>query len=109
MDRRAFLRVAAMSSGAALLHGRDALTAGARLASGDERPSSTRDSILDHPAAACPIDTVVIVMMENRSFDHYLGWLGDDHAYREAGRRLYGKKFRIDARVHAVYADPSGH
>ena len=22
-----------------------------------------------------PIDTIVVVMMENRSFDHYLGWL----------------------------------
>jgi phospholipase C len=24
-----------------------------------------------------PLDHVVVVMMENRSFDHYLGWLGD--------------------------------
>ena len=22
-----------------------------------------------------PIDTIVVLMMENRSFDHYLGWL----------------------------------
>src|ERR1700759_4491470 len=45
------------------------------------------DAMLAHaarkqaPAAALPsprnlpIDTFVIVMMENRSFDHYLGWL----------------------------------
>src|SRR5688572_15996963 len=25
-----------------------------------------------------PIDHVVVVMMENRSFDHYFGWLGGD-------------------------------
>ena len=24
-----------------------------------------------------PIDTFVVLMMENRSFDHYLGWLPD--------------------------------
>ena len=34
----------------------------------------------------CPIDTVVVLMMENRSFDHYLGWLGADEQYLERGR-----------------------
>jgi phospholipase C len=28
------------------------------------------DSVLGHPASECPIDTVVVLMMENRSFDH---------------------------------------
>jgi phospholipase C len=27
------------------------------------------------PPAASGIDHVVVVMMENRSFDHFLGWL----------------------------------
>ena len=27
------------------------------------------------PRAISPIDTFVVLMMENRSFDHYLGWL----------------------------------
>jgi phospholipase C len=40
-----------------------------------------------------PIDTFVVLMMENRSFDHYLGWLpGADG--RQAGLE---------------YTDPSGH
>ena len=29
------------------------------------------------PRATCPIDHFVVVMMENRSFDHYFGWLGE--------------------------------
>jgi phospholipase C len=40
-----------------------------------------------------PIDTFVVLMMENRSFDHYLGWLpGADG--RQAGLE---------------YTDPAGH
>ena len=45
---------------------------------GAARASSTA------PRPQCPIDTVVVLMMENRSFDHYLGWLADDDAYLEA-------------------------
>jgi phospholipase C len=37
-----------------------------------------------------PIDTIVVLMMENRSFDHYLGWLpGADG--RQAGMRYSDK------------------
>ena len=39
-----------------------------------------------------PIDHFVIVMMENRSFDHYFGWLGDV----------------ADATQRATYTDPEG-
>jgi phospholipase C len=66
------------------------------------------DSILDHPAAECPIDTIVIVMMENRSFDHFLGWLGDDSQYLETGRRRHGRDFSVNARVRQTFVDPSG-
>ena len=31
-------------------------------------------------------------MMENRSFDHYLGWLGSDEQYLEAGKSRWGKQ-----------------
>jgi phospholipase C len=67
-----------------------------------------RDSMLNHPASECPIDTVVVVMMENRSFDHYLGWLADDPAYLEAGRRRYGPGFSINGRVRQTFLDSSG-
>jgi len=69
MRRRDFLRAAGVVGGAALL-------AGTGLAGCDDASSGTDDeSILDHPARDCPIDTVVVLMMENRSFDHLLGWL----------------------------------
>jgi hypothetical protein len=29
-------------------------------------------------------------MMENCSFDHYLGWLGSDETYLEAGKSRWG-------------------
>ena len=64
--------------------------------------------MLDGRPGDAPIDTVVIVMMENRSFDHYLGWLPDDPGYLEAGRRAYGRRFRVAADNDLVYADPAG-
>ena len=66
------------------------------------------DSILASAAGDCPVDTVVIVMMENRSFDHYLGWLAGDDAYREAGRQRYGRSFSIDGSVDQAYPDGTG-
>ena len=47
-------------------------------------------------------------MMENRSFDHYLGWLATDNGYLEADRRLYGSRFRVDGSVDQTYLDPTG-
>ena len=45
-----------------------------------------------------PVDTFVVLMMENRSFDHYLGWLpGADG--RQAGL-IYTDERR--ARLHAT-------
>src|SRR3954464_15050887 len=45
----------------------------------------SKQNLLDRPAAESQIDTIVIVMMENRSFDHWLGWLGNDQAYLANG------------------------
>lgn len=72
-------------------------------------PSHVPDgSILNLPASSAPIDHVVVLMMENRSFDHYFGWLGRDADYLERGVRNYGPTFRIDAQSHQSYADPDG-
>jgi phospholipase C len=65
-------------------------------------------SLLDLPATASPIDTIVVMMMENRSFDHYLGFLGEDPAYLEEGRLRYGRRFKIDASTTESYPDPDG-
>jgi phospholipase C len=101
MHRRDFLRSAAAFGAAALL-GADppgALAVRHRIRGG---------SMLDLPASQAPIDTIVVCMMENRSFDHYLGWLADDEAYLEAGRSRYGKAFQIDADRTRAYRRPDG-
>ena len=40
----------------------------------DSTPTTVSRRALPAPDDA-PFDTVVILMMENRSFDHFLGWL----------------------------------
>jgi len=65
-----------------------------RLGAPSARSSTTAGpTVLGSPADA-PFDTVVVVMMENRSFDHFLGWLpGADGkqaglSYRDRGGTL---------------------
>ena len=94
MDRRDFLRTTATTMGAM------ALAPLVSACSGDGRDRDAEhalraDRIVDHPASNAPIDTIVVVMLENRSFDHYLGWLSTDHAYMDAGRSAYGHEFRV--------------
>ncbi len=69
---------------------------------------STGAAMLDLPATESGIDHVVVVMMENRSFDHWLGWLAEDHDYLEAGRSRYGRRFSIDGRQHQTFPGPTG-
>ena len=64
-SRRDFLRGSAALGGLAALGPR---------AAGVNLPVPAPVGGLGLPANA-PIDTIVVVMMENRSFDHYLGWL----------------------------------
>jgi phospholipase C len=62
-------------------------------------PSSAADSTVGLPRAdQAPFDTVVVLMMENRSFDHVLGWLPG------ANGRQHGLRF-ADARgtLHETY------
>lgn len=65
MDRRNFLRGLVGATGGALL------TKNSELFS---QPFGAKAGSLPNPAQA-GIDHVVLVMMENRSFDHLLGWL----------------------------------
>jgi phospholipase C len=113
MDRREFLRMASAAGGAAALGGlafpgcRDdggTDDPGNATCGGDPRPAS----ILDHPASECPIDTILVVMMENRSFDHLFGWLADDSSYLDDGRRRYGSSFAVDGRTDQLFRDPLG-
>src|ERR1700709_1339529 len=91
LGRREFLLGAGLIAGATALGGPRAFAATppTRMRAGAApRPAPT--SVLDAAASDAPFDTVVVVMMENRSFDHLLGWTGTDAAYLDAGRRLYG-------------------
>jgi phospholipase C len=56
-----------------LLTGAAAATAAAALADAEMRPAAAATTL---PApSASGIDHIIVLMMENRSFDHYLGWL----------------------------------
>src|SRR4051812_46900394 len=97
VPRRDFLRAASAVAGGVALGGREALGA---LAPRAPKPSKgPQGRLLDTQPSDCPIDTVVVLMMENRSFDHYLGWLGTDEQYLEAGKSRWGSKFTIDGKI----------
>ncbi|MGH2758470.1 MAG: alkaline phosphatase family protein, partial [Actinomycetota bacterium] len=65
-------------------------------------------SILEAAAKDSPIDHVVVLMMENRSFDHFLGWLATDERYTENGRRRYGSRFYVEGDQTQAFRDPKG-
>jgi phospholipase C len=112
MNRREFLRTAGLVGGAAVVSGptllRGGSSASAATTSAPAPPHVPRDSVLNHPASECPVDTVVVLMMENRSFDHYFGHLGSDQQYLDEGRRRYGKDFTIDGKIDLHYRDVTG-
>jgi phospholipase C len=105
MDRRAFLGSSLAAAGGMVLGGsrlRDLnLTRSQPVRTSPER-------LLDRPAAEAPIDTVVVVMLENRSFDHLLGWMADDHDYLEEGKKRHGADFHVIGSTHERYRAPDG-
>lgn len=106
MDRRDFLRRTAQLGGSLALGG-PILAAGTRGAAG-RFAADDFSSMLDHPVKESPLDTVVVVMMENRSFDHYFGWLAEDERYIERGKKRYGRRFRIDGKQQQAFPAPDG-
>jgi phospholipase C len=71
VDRRTFVKGAAAGLGAVAL--------GAQAARADQ-PNLVLPSLGLEPAPArTPINHLVVVMMENRSVDHYLGWYGKEN------------------------------
>jgi phospholipase C len=101
MDRRAFIRGAAATGGALAL-GRQVPALGRP----DDRQLAT--SLISAPAATSPLQTIVVLCMENRSFDHYFGWLAADESYLEAGRSRYGRRFQVDGTTDLAYQRPDG-
>ena len=100
IERREFLARGAAAAGAGLA---STLVAPQLLQAATRMPS-----ILDLSAKESPIDTVVVLMMENRSFDHYLGWLTQDEAYIENGLKNHGRRFSVDGDLTQSYPDPDG-
>src|SRR2546430_14629763 len=76
VSRRRFLRDAAIGAGAFAIAGRSAFGAFSQGAA----------SALPPPAQS-GIEHIVVMMMENRSFDHFLGWLPGAQG-RQAGPKL---------------------
>ncbi len=108
MDRREFLRLSAMAGAAAVLtqcsSGSSKAKAGPATTTTLPRPPS----VLDGAPADSGIDTVVVAMMENRSFDSYFGWLARDESYLEQGRSRYGARFAVDGNSFQQFPGPGG-
>ncbi|HEX6393086.1 MAG TPA: alkaline phosphatase family protein [Acidimicrobiales bacterium] len=106
MNRRSFLRGAAALGGLTSIGALSPVLADTRRT--QRTASSEPEPLLSLPPAEAPIDTIVILMMENRSFDHYFGWLPLDEAYMEAGRSRYGTGFSVAGNNLQSYVAPDG-
>jgi phospholipase C len=100
VDRRDFIRLGAMAAAAAALAQCSGDSDGKTSAPATTDTNATTRprpvSMLDGAPGDSGIDNVVVVMMENRSFDSYFGWLARDERYMEQGRSRYGRAFAVD-------------
>ncbi len=86
IDRRSFIKAAVAGAGAAAIGGPTARAAVPSL--NLTKPAST---LLGGPPPRYPnVQNVVVMMMENRSTDHYLGWWGDQEDVRFDARTSLG-------------------
>src|SRR5205814_9400710 len=79
---------------------------GAALIGGSGRSAAARSAVLLPDPATCGIEHIVVVMMENRSFDHLLGWLPSSDG-RQAGLR-YDDLLGVSHRTHSLAPDYTG-
>jgi phospholipase C len=107
MERREFLR-SGLAVGAAAFGTQLARIFGGTTAEAEAAHPFLGGSMVDLPAREAPIDHVVVLMMENRSFDHFLGWLAHDPAFLENGRSRFGHHFRVHATQDQGFPDPTG-
>jgi phospholipase C len=97
INRREFLRRSAYTAGIGL-------TAAAALSPGRVLAEAIRAEAATVPlGSAMPIDHFVILMMENRSFDHYFGWVdplkaraSQHETYKDASGTSYQTKHTTD-------------
>jgi phospholipase C len=108
MDRRRFLRNTALGLGAVAVGPALSRLFGGTTAEAEASHPFLGGSMLDGPAREAGIDHVVVLMMENRSFDHFLGWLAADEHFLEQGRSRYGAHFRVSGTQDKSYLAPDG-
>src|SRR5438093_10279650 len=97
INRRDFLRTAAGVSGGAAL---------GRFGWPTLQAAGTSRDLLLPPPSRSGIEHIVVVMMENRSFDHLLGWLPNADG-RQAGL-VYEDAADIPHETHALAPDYTG-
>jgi phospholipase C len=112
VDRRTFVKGALGASGAMLFGGAGLFESAGHAGASSDHP---RDYLEDFRAAtaALPapdksgIEHVIVVMMENRSFDHFLGWL--PHADgRQAGLSYADPKGKVHETFHETQPNGCG-
>ena len=108
IDRRDFLRAAGLSVAAASLGPQLSSLFGGTSAEAEAARGLNGGSVLDVAAKEAPIDHVVVLMMENRSFDHFLGWLATDERFIENGRARHGRRFYVEGDQSQAFRDPRG-
>ncbi|HYZ92180.1 MAG TPA: alkaline phosphatase family protein [Actinomycetota bacterium] len=108
LDRREFLRAAGLTVAAASLGPRISSLFGGSSAEAEAARGLPGGSILDLPAKSSPVDHVVVLMMENRSFDHYFGWLRTDAKYLDYGKSNYGRRFYVEGDQTQAFRDEHG-
>jgi phospholipase C len=86
MDRRTFVKGAALGLGAAAIGG---------AARADFVNLALPSTFVTDPEPSTPLKHIVVLMMENRSLDHYLGWYGAENPL-------------FDARQDASFPSPGG-
>jgi phospholipase C len=112
IDRRSFLKAGLAGAGMAALGG-----SGAARASELVNLTGPAAALLDGPNSKSNINHVVVVMMENRSADHYLGWWGDRPDVRFDASTTHPTRPTYDFGIHGEqnwaghpYDDPNhGH
>ena len=95
IDRRSFLKAGLAGAGVAALGG-----SGAARASGLVNLTGPAPSLLGGPTPRSNINHVVVVMMENRSTDHFLGWWGDRADVRFDASTTHPTRPTFDFGIH---------
>ena len=100
IDRRELLKNAGLASGAALFGA--SCGSGKLLSTQDPLPNS---AALPNPADS-GIDHIVVVTMENRSFDHFMGWLPNADG-KQAGLTFVDSS-GVSHSTHSLSGDNTG-